>query len=306
MASSQATAKGQGVSIPMEPKARGANRSTKVAGKLKVLPDQPEPLVPVDKLEPPPPPRKPEGETTSAVEESDEDDGDDEAGGDDTEEIEVRVPSLVRPVRLTDVRHTLHPDLQPAGPHPGWDCTSRRAAPNKEESKAASSRHRIRDCLVRRTNPPRPSASLTTRRRSYRFSELMRFFNARRATYHTNPRTIDEAIYTPYVYDPPNLRHVHFNHAQRATSSGSDTATPTQTGDLLGVPELVGDGTAEPEHESQALLTPDPDVNGVARHKKKSKFEEVPTVAEIFMFEYGTVVIWGMTEAEEKRFLSSM
>lgn len=28
----------------LEPKARGANRSTKVAGKLKVLPEQPEPV----------------------------------------------------------------------------------------------------------------------------------------------------------------------------------------------------------------------------------------------------------------------
>ena len=136
----------------------------------------------------------------------------------------------------------------------------------------------------------------------------MRFFNARRATYQTNPRVIDEAIYTPYVYDPPSSRHVHFNHSHRGSSSGSDTQaqSQSQTGDLLGVPELVTDGTAVNEPESQALLTADPDLNGTVRHKKKSKFQEVPTVAEIFMFEYGTVVIWGMTEAEEKRFLSSM
>lgn len=35
-------------------------------------------------------------------------------------------------------------------------------------------------------------------------------------------------------------------------------------------------------------------------------FEEEEWVPDVFLFEYGTVVIWGMTEKEEKRFLSSM
>ena len=40
--------------------------------------------------------------------------------------------------------------------------------------------------------------------------------------------------------------------------------------------------------------------------KKKSKFDTASTEAEIFLFDYGTVVIWGMTESQEKRFLSSL
>ncbi|WWD20904.1 hypothetical protein CI109_105382 [Kwoniella shandongensis] len=35
-------------------------------------------------------------------------------------------------------------------------------------------------------------------------------------------------------------------------------------------------------------------------------FEEEEWVPDVFLFEYGTVVIWGMTEKEEKRFLSSI
>ena len=109
----------------------------------------------------------------------------------------------------------------------------------------------------------------------------MKFFNARKGSYHTNPILIDEAIYTPYAYDlqpsdpnPPN----HTSHP---------------TGDLLGIPELVGEvGDAEWDERK--------------RKKKKSKFDATSTEAEIFLFEYGTVVIWGMTEAQEKRFLSSM
>ena len=91
MSSSQPNPKGQGTSTAIEPKARGANRSTKVAGKLKVLPDQPEPVVPIDKVEPPPPPKKPEGEGSATAEDSEDDDGDDEAEAEDTEEVEVSV-----------------------------------------------------------------------------------------------------------------------------------------------------------------------------------------------------------------------
>jgi len=67
--------------------------------------------------------------------------------------------------------------------------------------------------------------------------------------------------------------------------------TETATGDLLGVPELaVTDATTA----------------GMAK-RKGSKWDMVPTgEAEIFLFLYGIVVIWGMTEQQEKRFLSSL
>ena len=106
----------------------------------------------------------------------------------------------------------------------------------------------------------------------------MKFFNARKGSYHTNPILIDEAIYTPYAYDPHPSDPNPPNH------------TSHPTGDLLGIPELVG----EVEWDERK------------KKKKKSKFDATSTEAEIFLFEYGTVVIWGMTEAQEKRFLSSM
>jgi hypothetical protein len=65
-----------------EPKTRGANRSTKVAGKLKVLPEQPE-LVTVKAVDLPGPPRD-HDETVGTTGDSDEgdidDDDDDEPG----------------------------------------------------------------------------------------------------------------------------------------------------------------------------------------------------------------------------------
>ena len=108
-------------------------------------------------------------------------------------------------------------------------------------------------------------------------NDLMKFFNARRNAYHTDPKLIDEVIYTPYMYDPPS-------------NALDDRQSHAPTGDLLGIPELRE--SAESENEGT--------------RKRKSKFDTTATVAEIFLFDYGTVVIWGMTEAQEKRFLSSL
>lgn len=108
----------------------------------------------------------------------------------------------------------------------------------------------------------------------------MKFFNARKTSYHTNPRLIDEAIYTPYYYDEPSTDDSNARPRKQSHAP---------TGDLLGIPELeVEEGDTQ------------------RRSKKKSKFDAGPIEAEIFLFDYGTVVIWGMTEAQEKRFLSSM
>jgi uncharacterized Rmd1/YagE family protein len=111
-------------------------------------------------------------------------------------------------------------------------------------------------------------------------NELMKFFNARRNAYHAHPKLIDDVIYTPYVYDIQPDR----------PDSRVPGAVPT--GDLLGIPELQGE-------------TPEDDDRTVKR-KKRSFFDTTSHEAEVFMFQYGTVVIWGMSETQEKRFLASM
>ncbi|KAG6888465.1 hypothetical protein C0992_008433 [Termitomyces sp. T32_za158] len=210
----------------LEPKIRGANRSTKAAGKLKVLPEQPD----LPSLR---------GESLKDREESlstggDSDEGDVDESSDEQEDIEVyNQISLI-----------------PAG-------TARRDALKLTKKKAKSL--------------PRVTAYATAG--SYRMEDLMKFFMARRNAYHTNPKVIDEIIYTPYVYDPP--------------IADGDVGNHNVTGDLLGVPELRADNISAPK-------------------SRKNKFDTTSTEAEIFLFDYGTVVIWGMTEAQERRFLSSI
>ncbi|EGN92520.1 hypothetical protein SERLA73DRAFT_79555 [Serpula lacrymans var. lacrymans S7.3] len=224
---------------PQEPKARGANRSTKVAGKLKVLPEQP--ALPIDNviLEVP----ESEGGHGTAGD-SDEGDDEEEEEEEEAEQDDVEVYNQI--------------SLIPQG-------TARRDALRLTKKKAKSL--------------PRVTAYATAS--SYRLHELMKFFNARKTSYHTDPKLIDEALYTPYVYEAAG---------QEARQSRSKPQN--HTADLLGISEL------NPSVEAE-------DGNAIAK-RKKSRFDTTHTEAEIFVFDYGTVVIWGMTEAQEKRFLSSI
>jgi hypothetical protein len=79
-----------------EPKSRGANRSTKAAGKLKVLPEQPDSLLEVNRKPEwavPGPSNDPE-ESTSAGTAGDSDDGDVD---DDEPEVGITCVFYIRP-----------------------------------------------------------------------------------------------------------------------------------------------------------------------------------------------------------------
>ncbi|KAI0042343.1 DUF155-domain-containing protein [Auriscalpium vulgare] len=256
MSSSQQN-RGTPLAVPDELKPRGANRTTKVAGKLKVLPEQPEP-----ELDPVPVkrvllrPAKDKGDGSGTTGESDDDDvGDD----DEPDEVEAEVYNQIARI--------------PAG-------TARRDALRLTKKKAKSL--------------PRVTAYATAG--SYRFQDLMKFFNARRASYHTNPRLIEDVIYTPYIYDPPATSSDSRPSRMKSLPSDSETAT----GDLLGVPELH-----PPEAGSGSTLKNGDGDAGVGK-RKRSKWDTDASEAEIFLFSYGTVVIWGMTEPQERRFLSSL
>jgi uncharacterized Rmd1/YagE family protein len=47
-------------------------------------------------------------------------------------------------------------------------------------------------------------------------------------------------------------------------------------------------------------------VDGAEYEDSDDDFEEEEWVPDVFLFEFGTVVIWGMTEKEEKAFLRSL
>ncbi|KZS97150.1 DUF155-domain-containing protein [Sistotremastrum niveocremeum HHB9708] len=214
-----------------ELKAKGANRTTKVAQKLKVLPDQPDPATQSQiKAEPPVEQRESAGSGDADEDQSDDEDGEDRDAEDDVE-VYTQIAQI------------------PAG-------TARRDALRLTKKKAKSL--------------PRVTAYSTAS--SYELQDLMKFFSARKASYHTNARLIDDVIYTPYRYDEDAL----------PSKPQNDPPSGPPTGDLLNL---------EVPATSQ---------------RKVSKFSKQDADADIFLFGYGVVVMWGMTEAQEKRFLSSI
>ena len=121
----------------------------------------------------------------------------------------------------------------------------------------------------------------------------MKFFQARKGAYHTKPRFIEDVLYTTYSY---NNSTTDQKSLIRSHSSQPEESSRPKVGDLLRAPDIQ----LQNENDNDV---PAPNT----KERKRRKFDSGGGQdAEIFVFEYGTVVIWGMTETEEKRFLSSM
>lgn len=144
----------------------------------------------------------------------------------------------------------------------------------------------------------------------------MKFFMARKEAYLTAPKQFDEVIYTPYSYESSST----ISPRKTLKSLIKPRFTPQRSvreGDLLGIPELreeeeraeANGGSNGADHNGSAPSSPTADLidkQGRVRFGAAVSEEESSTSPEVFLFEYGTVVIWGMTEAQEKRFLNSL
>ena len=129
--------------------------------------------------------------------------------------------------------------------------------------------------------------------------DLMKFFLARKSAYHTAPQLFDEVLYTPYSYD------------SKPSIDNPKAKPASNSGDLLGVPELAPTtDIGSPELYTSHLDTQSSPEIYAPQHGNKytgvKPWSEEPTQPEVFLFAYGTVVLWGMSEAEERRFLTSL
>ena len=127
-----------------EPKARGAYRSSKLSGKLKVLPEQAEPsqpihIQPIESLGPPP--RDTDvGLGTTTGESEDGDDEDDEEG--------VKVRLCVNALIIAVILVALLADLQSDLLDPRWNSEEGCDEANEEEGQVSAKGHSICDCQV--------------------------------------------------------------------------------------------------------------------------------------------------------------
>ncbi|SPO39999.1 related to RMD1 - cytoplasmic protein required for sporulation [Pseudozyma flocculosa] len=166
-----------------------------------------------------------------------------------------------------------------------------------------------------RANLPRVTAYSTAT--SYRMRELTKWLQARRSSHGTSVMQFDECLYTTYTYNrheslPPPAYNGARGHA--ATEGGATGSAAGKVGDLLGVPELRSeqhDGQAAHDGNADGDRTLNSDEERAARReearaRRRSRFAVEGMTPELFIMDYGAIVIWGMTLAEEKRFLREL
>lgn len=238
--------------------------------------------------------------------------------------------SKIGPQRTT--KNTQKLKLLP-NPDPGED------GPDEESGRDVYSQFtRIKDPTARRDaarlgkadrdNLPRVTAYCTAS--SYRLEGLMKFLKSRARTRGASPKQFDECIYSPYSYNYGRSRgdKDRFHDDTEAAvleSPLSDAERPPmrerrysdseleveeirhqRREDLIDLHTTAGDTSLEngessiPNHSLPELSQPQsPRVDTV-------DFDTQVHTPEIFLFEYGTVVIWGMTVSQETRFLKEI
>ncbi|KAF2735924.1 YagE family protein [Polyplosphaeria fusca] len=161
---------------------------------------------------------------------------------------------------------------------------------------------------------PRVTAYCTAA--SYKMDDLMRFLKGKQRLRGSLPKRFDECIYSPYNYGksgPESVASasVHDGFTEDRPRRFSDSAIEVEAQSERRREELIdihGDGPMleamdEPEHHRRPSqiqhADSDPSMNTL-------DFDTQVHTPEVFLFDYGTVVIWGMTLQDEKRFLKDL
>ncbi len=233
--------------------------------------------------------------------------------------------SKIGPQRTTKTAQKLK--LLP-NPDPGED------GPDEESGRDVYSQFtRIKDPTARRDAArlgkadrdklPRVTAYCTAS--SYRLDGLMKYLKSRARTRGASPKQFDECIYSQFNYSysrSKGSRHyepcdpldilieepgVSSNRERRYSDSALEIEENKQhhRDDLIDLTTSAGDTTIENGESSlpnHTLLESDEPTNTIT----PIDFDTQVHTPEIFLFEYGTVVIWGMTLQEEKRFLKEI
>ncbi|KAL8696281.1 MAG: hypothetical protein Q9201_007735 [Fulgogasparrea decipioides] len=213
-------------------------------------------------------------------------------------------------------------------PDPGED------GPDEESGRDVYSQFtRIKDPTARRDAArlgkadrdklPRVTAYCTAS--AYRLQGVMKFLKSRARSRGTNPKQFDECIYSPYTYDKPKINISSpvdelNSHILENTPIDRPTQERRYSDSAVEVEETTHHRREEfPDLHTSAGETTidassDPIPNHIStipsisppHHENTLDFDTRIHIPEIFLFDYGTVVIWGMTLAHEQRFLSEL
>ena len=173
---------------------------------------------------------------------------------------------------------------------------------------------------VDRDRLPRVTAYCTAN--TYRLDGLMKFLKSRGKTRGASPKQFDECIYSPFSYDQSKSRRKSSTSATEGDAvNGSGTLTTLRdrrsSDSALEVDknqtdrrdELVDLSSAANDEAIEGGEASHNDGQHVSTETQRTDREDLDTqihTPEVFLFQYGTVVIWGMTLAQEQRFLKDI
>ncbi|KAK6543864.1 hypothetical protein TWF694_000589 [Orbilia ellipsospora] len=132
---------------------------------------------------------------------------------------------------------------------------------------------------------------------------LIKFLKSKATTRGSNPKQFDECIYTPfsYLYQKRQREQTEQDLIDFQELTMSESATAAVVG--------PGSPTLERQPTSPTLerLPASPTMERTPGSGDALSFVDTHLITpEVFLFEYGVVVIWGMTLQEEKRFLKDI
>ncbi|KAL9603904.1 MAG: hypothetical protein Q9219_000842 [cf. Caloplaca sp. 3 TL-2023] len=178
---------------------------------------------------------------------------------------------------------------------------------------------------------PRVTAYCTAS--AYRLEGVMKFLKSRARTRGANPKQFDECIYSPYSYDRSKMdKSLPDENINSAILPSSPVNRPTRErrysdsaleleenahhhrDDPIDLHTSAGDTTLDtgsdpiPNHENTipSISPHAADSHHLHLEENTLDFDTRIHTPEIFLFDYGTVVIWGMTPAQETRFLQDI
>ncbi|KAI1413614.1 DUF155-domain-containing protein [Hypoxylon sp. FL1857] len=179
---------------------------------------------------------------------------------------------------------------------------------------------------------PRVTAYCTATK--YQMDGLMRFLKGRGKNRGANPKLIDECIYSPYNYtlgksaeraeavEEIRQRPIQAYERRHSTGEVEEHSETYRRESLQNLQAQHGDGVSDAEQTFENgrdidnnLAYPSRRDDESARHDSRSHSDNRPQdiefdtqvhTPEVFLFDYGVVVIWGMSPAHEQRFLKDI
>nr|KAJ3420811.1 hypothetical protein HK105_005220 [Polyrhizophydium stewartii] len=194
----------------------------------------------------------------------------------------------------TSQKLTLFPEGAPTGPDVGdFDAAEDgEMAPHLPHVAAAKTQKERWLSKLERKWLPRVTAYCTAN--AYKMDELMEHLKRKSAKYQTAPKRIDEVIYTPFNF-----------------SAGEDDlhvvgADPKPSMDATGEPPRL----LQPSVDDVDLFF-DQNIDALGKSipgniPYDNLAKRIAPVGEIMYFDYGVVVMWGLTEAEEHVILDDL